>query len=130
MSVHKTTPQTKSFIILFSIACVGVAAAFYIIDWFNIPVAKVLTATPSKQGAGKQIIAPPDTKASPKLTTSTEGWKTYTSSEYGISFMYPPTWKVREPSKSNGFTILTIDPGAKYDNVRIYISPSSYFALE
>lgn len=136
MSHIKISPQSRSFIILFSIAAVGVAVAFYVIRWLDIPVARYILRGPGSGNyegivnQGEQKLTPPEGKTVEFISMDTKGWKTYTDSESSFTFKYPPTWKVLAPTLNNGYKVITIDPGARFDNVKIYISSTGYFALD
>ena len=43
--------------------------------------------------------------------------------------MYSPDWKIL-PLKKNGFTVLQVDPGAKYYNIKIYVSPKEFYIMD
>jgi len=65
-----------------------------------------------------------------KKTSDTTGWPTYTDKESGLSFQYKPGWKVLAPIKKAGFRIIQIDPGKKYYNIKIYISPEQFYIMD
>jgi hypothetical protein len=61
------------------------------------------------------------------LDTST--WKNYVDRTYFLSFKYPPTWEVETFPDRAGYYIIVLKPDTASDHVRIYVSPSTYFAL-
>ncbi len=135
MPEDKISPQSKSFIILFAFAAIGVAVAFYIIRWLDLPVARFIANGPGKGNYevvkhGQNGLTAPKQKPVEPVLVDTDGWKTYQDQGSPLVFSYPPTWKVLGPNTKDGFTVITIDPGAKYDNIKIYISDKSFFALD
>jgi hypothetical protein len=127
--VQKISKQTFSFILLFSLAVLGSYLCLMLwSDLDNMPdygfqdtygVASNNTqATPATQTQQSVI---------PKVDTST--WKTYTDKNSGLSFKYKPTWKVLAPATKNGYTVIQIDPGSKFFNIKVYISPKDYYVM-
>jgi hypothetical protein len=129
-----SAPQTKSFLILFGIAVVGVYLSFmlsnnltggnpgnnYSAVYYNQTTSK-LAGTAMASAAGLP----------PFKTIDTSNWKTYTEAEHGLSFKYDPAWTVL-PGKTDkdGYFVLQIDPGLKFYNIKIYISKTSFFAMD
>jgi hypothetical protein len=60
----------------------------------------------------------------------TADWKTYNSDKYGFSFRYRPEWKVLAPVQKGEFVVLQVDPGAKYYNFKIFVSPNQYYIMD
>lgn len=128
------SPQTKSFIILIAVAFVGT----------YLTVAVSQSSLDSASGGSEQFYYPAATSspapktpaaAAPKTfpavqPVSTQGWKTYADKTYPFSFSYDPAWTVKPGIKQNDFYILQIDPGPKYYNIKIYISPSQFYGLD
>lgn len=117
------SPQTKSFIVLFSIAVVGCYVAFKL----DLGVSREITEFYKKREEKKvtEIQQPME-----KKNISTEDWKTYTNENLGLSFKIPETWKVKEGEKTpDGFSVLEIDPGQNYYNFKIYSNPESFYAI-
>ncbi len=128
MSKYKhLAPQTKSFVILFAIAVVG--------TYLTVMVAEHPLA-PGLNGY-QQIYYPAPPTGSVQSATDrylpsfkpvdTSAWKTYQDTAYAFSFKYDPAWKISPAKKQNGFYVLEIDPGAKFYNMKIYISGSGYY---
>jgi hypothetical protein len=129
--MSKISPQTKTFIILFSFAVVGTYVCLVLwsnLVWhgFGSQTYYVPTAQTNQVSAVHPTAAP---QAEKIPAVDTTGWKTYTNSQYQISFLYKPTWKVLAPVTKDGFTVLQIDPGPKFYNIKIYISPKEFYLL-
>lgn len=131
----KTSPQTKSFIILFFIAAAGTVFCIYLAGHFAAindrgyknPSLNSYTTTIYDTKSGKNSVALPDDSTE---AVDTSNWPTYTDSKYNFSFKYPLDWKLVEPVTKQGYYVVALDPGAKYYNVKIYVNPSSYFAMD
>jgi hypothetical protein len=124
------SPQTKSFIILFGIALAGCVLSLCISNIFlgsrahNYPY----TLTQYKQAPETTNT---NTQETPVPPVDTSTWKTYQNSDFNFSFLYSPTWTVKKDAKPivNDFVSYTIDPGKKYDNFKIFISKTGYYAM-
>ncbi len=129
----KISPQSKSFIILFSLIIIS--------SYLCLTMWLLLLSTPhsaSVYGSNYRVIsygnfsaapaAVPSAKPQPPVNVS--GWPVYTNSEYGFSFQYKPGWKVLPAVQSKGFTVLQVDPGIRYYNIKIYISPAQFYAMD
>ncbi len=122
--------QTKTFIILFVVALIGSYLCLIITKYTNFPgglaaVERIkIIQTPATVNANSWL--PQDSTT----TVETLKWKTYTDSSYNFSFTYPPQWQIKKPSIQNGYYVINVDPGAKYFNVKVYISPNGYFAMD
>ncbi len=128
--MKQTSPQTKSFIIFFAVAAIGTYLCLML--WVNL---KSNTFSNTRQTGSYQAISYPDqVKAdnTPVVTppVDTSSWQTYTNAKYGLSFKYKPGWKVSAAANKKGFTIIGVDPGKKYYNFEIYISPTAFFAMD
>ncbi len=135
---QKISIQSKSFIILFGIALVGTYACLAIAKIVNFPG---ITPAINKIGKSdyKTVVYNTDQQtkisAPPLLdedvpSVSTTGWKTYTDKTYNFSFNYPQQWKIKTPVLNGGYYVINVDPGAKYYNIKIYISNNSFFAMD
>jgi len=62
-------------------------------------------------------------------TVDTSTWKTYTDKTSKLNFKYPSTWKVLAPTTKNGYTVIQVDPGTKYYNIKIYVSSRDYYIM-
>lgn len=60
-------------------------------------------------------------------TVDTSTWKTYSNNDF--SFKYNPEWKVLPETQKDGYTILQVDPGSKFYNIKIYISSSDFYVM-
>ena len=124
------SPQSKSFLILFAVALVG--------TYLTTMVVRHSVLLVNTGPGGYDIRYYPQNTAQaqePQLPTvspvDTSSWKTYTDQSYPLSFKYDPSWKVSVgKTTTDGFYQLQIDPGSKYYNMHVYISPSKYFALD
>ena len=65
----------------------------------------------------------------PEIVVDTSDWVDYYNEKYSLAFKHDPDWKVRSLTNRDGYYVIEIDPGVKYDNFRIYISADDYFAL-
>jgi len=127
--MSKLAPQTKTFIILFFVAVFG---AFLCLSlWSNL--AKQVsnrsnntnTIIAAKSTAAKTVPAP-----APAPAVDTTGWKTYTNKQEQLSFLYKPGWKVLPAVNKDGFTVLQVDPGPKFYNIKIYVSPKEFYIMD
>ncbi len=116
----KISKQTKSFIILFAIALFGVG--------FSIFLSSDLSYLPAKYSEVIYDYKRPDSVKQIRYT-DTSNWKTYTNPEFKLSFKYRPDWKILSAVKKENFTVLQIDPGKKYYNIKIYISPQDFYIM-
>jgi hypothetical protein len=127
---NKMSPQTKSFIILFIIALAGTYLCLVVLGLGgfgqNRPGGEnvILYGQPNQQAVLAANSDDPDV-----MTANISAWKTFTSADYGFSFKYKPDWKVLPPQKKGDWTVIQVDPGKKYYNVKIYISPKDYYAM-
>ncbi|MCL5667384.1 MAG: hypothetical protein M1383_06465 [Patescibacteria group bacterium] len=127
------SPQTKSFVILFSIAVIGTFLSARISDYINsndesnyhgnIKLPSELQINKTSASKGLTVVAPQEP------TVDISGWKSYADKKYGLSFFYPPEWKVLAMKQKDGLDVLELDPGTKYVNIKIYVSPSGYYAF-
>jgi len=133
----KPSPQSKSFIILFTIALVGTYVCLMVGRSLNIrgPESNIADLSPrnyqsirysSVTAQAQGINLPGDSTE----TVDTSAWKTYTNASYGFSFKYAPTWKVKESTTKDGFDTILVDPGPKYLNITIKISKTGFFAID
>lgn len=128
--MKQISPQTKSFFILFSIAVAGTFLCLML--WANLKSNLInKEQATSYQAVSYSNKTPAHTEEAPQSTpTDTSNWQTYTNTKYGFSFKYKPDWKVLAATKKNGFTVIQVDPGKKYYNFQIYISPKEFFAMD
>ncbi len=125
--MSKFSLQTKSFIVLFSLAVVGTYLCTLL--WPDLASFSFKTYTyqvsPSIQNLNNTVPQAPAIQM-----TDTSAWKNYSNAEYGLSFKYNPDWKIKNVVSKNGFQIIEIDPGAKYYNIKIYISPKEFYVMD
>lgn len=132
----KSSIQTKSFVILLSIAVLG--TFFSLITAYKVLSPKYWdmsqrpkdfnsykTVDYGKNDAVKQVLA---AEAEPTINTSS--WKEYVNTKYSFSFKYNPDWKILSAKQSDGFEVIEIDPGAKYYNIKLYISDQGYYVMD
>lgn len=124
--------QTKSFLILLLLAVAGTGATYLVAKKGTVqkPFSQVdsINYYAGEQKPADSEAAPVATKPIPEV--STEGWKEYTDSKYHFSFRYNPAWKISSSTLKNGWYTLVLDPGPKYDNIRIYVSDQGFFAMD
>ena len=122
------SPQTKSFIALFVIALAGLAFALAFLDMVNVAPA----AIEQKQAVErrKNTSQNANSKTESLNSVDTSEWKTYEDKKIGFNFKYKPDWKVLPPVKKGGFTVIQIDPGAKFYNIEIYVSQKGFYAMD
>ena len=122
------TKHSKSFVLLFGIAFVGAFLAFFVSS-------KNRNSNPQEADSEGYRVITYSPKASaqsdePQITVDTSTWETYTNAEHGLSFKHDPDWNIRSVAKNqDGYYEIIIDPGLKYDNFRVYISPDDYYAM-
>ena len=64
----------------------------------------------------------------PKLDTTE--WKTYQDKNYPIAFLHPENWIVKSSTNKQNFYDIVLNPGAKFQNIHIYVSTEGYYALD
>ena len=123
----KISKHSKSFAWLFGIAFFGTFLALWITGQLKNPASnsssqddyQVITYKPRGESFDTQN----------KAVVDTSGWQEYSNEKYGLKFKYDPEWQIRSLSNKDGYYVIEIDPGLKYDNFRVYISKDDYFAL-
>ena len=120
--MNNISRASKSFIILFLVALLGTVfcLGLYLHQPAYSPVSYNLNV--SKNGDYQQPLD--DTPI------DVSGWKSYNNSAYHLSFLYDPTWKVLAEKKQGDYTVIQIDPGQKYYNIKIYIGTNGYYAMD
>ena len=78
-------------------------------------------------GSIESVKAASDNRLPALKPVDTSAWKTYNDAAYPFSFKYEPSWKILPAKKQNGFYVLEIDPGAKFYDMKIYVSDSGYY---
>jgi len=127
--MSKLSPQTKTFIALFCVAVFGTYAC--LILWSNLVGHTSNSSTSGNTNtaathASAQVLS----ALAPVPPVDTTGWKTYSDTQEQLSFLYKPDWKVLPAVVKNGFTVLQVDPGLKYYNIKIYISPTEFYIMD
>lgn len=130
MSSTKYSPQTKSFIILFTLAVIGSLFSLLVSENLFGPGASGFNVVhlgnnSNSPVANASVRYYPDFK-----TLDTAGWKTYKDEKYGFSFSYKNGWKVNPGEMKDGFYKVEIDPGSKYYNMTVYVSEKGFYALD
>jgi hypothetical protein len=115
---------TISFIILVALAAIATFAAIYATKNISEPIENSSLENSVLEENRLQNIQP----TAAELDVST--WKSYTDKNYFLSFKYPSTWQVKTYQNRNGFDIIVLEPNNARDNIRIYVSPENYFALQ
>lgn len=126
------SPQTASFIFIFVLALFAICVC--LILWSNL-------VSTSQTGQNNSVSPPVGqtqdylkntkaTEADKPVVVNTSAWETYTNKKFGFSFKYKPGWKVLAEKKQNDFTVLQIDPGTKYYNIKIYISGKEFYVMD
>jgi len=128
--VQDYSPQTKSFIILITLAIIGTYLCLAL--WSNLSTSPFVPSYRPINYKGPQGRNPlnQQTSVSQATPVDTSHWRTYSDKELKLSFSYDPTWKVLQATSKNGYRILQVDPGTKYYNIKIYVSPSSYYIMD
>lgn len=123
----KISKHSKSFAWLFGIAFFGTFLALWLSGQLESPVTNL-----SSQ-AGYQVITykprGESSDAQNKTAVDTSNWREYSNEKYGLKFKYNPEWQIRSINNRDGFYVIEIDPGLRYDNFRVFISQDDYFAL-
>ncbi len=115
---------TFTFLVLVAVAAAATYGALLLTTQMSDVDSDIAYETPvPPKTEDKQPTTPPVAN----LDTST--WKDYIDRTYFLSFKYPPTWQVETFPQRAGFYIIVLKPDQSSDHVRIYISPSNYFAL-
>jgi hypothetical protein len=128
----KISWPTKSFIILFCVAVFGVFLCLNLLwDMSDSPYSQYNNLYYNYDAGNMPASTTPKQKPAqvPAPTVDTSLWKTYSNSKFNFSFKYPSGWKVLAATKSGDYSLVQVDPGAKYYNIKIYISAKDYFAL-
>jgi hypothetical protein len=124
----KISPQSKSFIILFVLAIVGTYLCFMLWGSLTLPPNTGIMANSAANPAQTPLSLVPTPTPVPPVDTS--AWQTYTSAKYNFSFKYPSDWKIlAAKSLTGGYDVIQVDPGAKYYNIKIYVSPQGYYIM-
>ncbi len=116
---------TFTFLVLIAVAAAATYGALLLttqLSGVNTDVALVTPPPPPKSSEVQT-----STPTAVNLDTST--WKDYIDRTYFLSFKYPPTWQVETFPQRAGYYIIVLKPDKALDHVRIYVSPTNYFAL-
>ena len=122
--MSKISIESKSFIILFLIALFGTVFCLNLSLNLLGPVASYTATYRQASAIARQA---PVAQAAPPVDPT--GWKTYTNTKYGFSFLYNPDWKVLPSTMQAGYEVFQVDPGKKYYNIKIYISTLGYYVM-
>ncbi len=121
--------QNKSFIILAIIAAVGTYVAI-VIGHFSPPPTRTSSLTPNNSTDSGAVASANDHFMPEFKPVDTSNWKTYSDPKYPLSFNYDPAWTVKPGKIQDGFYVLEIDPGAKYYNMKVYVSTSQFYNID
>lgn len=125
------SPQSKSFTVLFALAITGTYLSVIISNNSGLKQNSYGTGYSEinyNERAGSSSPAP-DAGVPDKMTEDTSGWKTYASQDLKLSFKYSPAWEIKKAEKKGDFQIIDVDPGKKFYNIKIYVSPKGYFSI-
>lgn len=128
-SMQKFSPQTTSFIFLSSLALFG----GFLVILISSQVLKnevYYVQDPNYQENSNYSPIPTASASEELVLPDTRNWEDHRYNVYGISFKTPKGWKVALPKKQGNFFVGEIDPGAKFENIRIYISEKDYFVMQ
>jgi hypothetical protein len=128
--MKQISAQSKSFIVLSTIAIVGTLCA---VVYSQVTTVKRLEEKENikahKQGYETEENSNPAKKSAEAVDVSK--WKQYTDDQHSFSFMYKPDWKVKAPvTTKDGYYLVEIDPGPRFDNIKIYVSDNNYYVME
>ncbi len=126
--MEKFSPQTKSLLVLLSLAVLGTYLCLML--WTDMGSGSYRLPVASKNQDKSVTIPAADLFNNKVDPVDTSAWKTYADRDSGLSFKYKPEWSVKDAKIQNGFRIIEVDPGKKYFNIKIYISPSGFYALD
>ncbi len=128
---QKFSPQTTSFILLASTALFG----GFLVILISSQVLKNEAYYIKDQGAQQK--PPQDYNPITTASASTEivlpdtsKWKDHRYTVYGINFKTPADWKVTLPKKQGDFEVGEINPGSKFQNIKIYISKKDFYVMD
>lgn len=131
--MQKTSPQTKSFIILLTIALVGTYVCLILYNRIVNPGSE-FSYYPLPKGYEQVLYSQ---RSNPKTATvisepvvDTSLWKDYSNKTYNFSFKYKPGWKVLPTKKVKGFDVVQIDPGSKFYNFKVYVSQKEFYVMD
>ena len=107
---------------LFVVALLGVG--------FSLMLWPDLSDSPNYSPHSRPVVT--DTELAPltPAPVDTSAWKTYENEKFGMSFKYKDGWKILPATSKDGFTVLQVDPGTKYYNMKIYVSPKEFYIMD
>jgi hypothetical protein len=126
--LNQPSNQTKSFLALTALAFVGAGLSYLLSR--NIYPSEVQAPVTTQNSVKKENSETKSAEAATEPLVNTENWIEYSNEELNLSFKYAPTWKVMPPKKAGDFYIVEIDPGPKYYNLKIFVSPTGYYVLD
>ncbi len=138
MEKKKISAQSKSFIILFSIAAIGtygtILASKLTAKTLPQPVVPtVMQNAPANQTAPSNTQTALPTPAA-SSTIDTTLWKKYTDTRYHFSLLYPPAWKVSAGGiNKDGYYIVNIHtavPATKGESMIISLSRAGFLGID
>lgn len=128
----KASIQTKSFIALLLFATIGTYIC--IVLWGSEIYQKVGKNQAVYNPANYRVSNKPTQVSQAQATAieaiDTSTWSDYTNTDFGLNFKYKPDWKILKPVTKNGFTVIQLDPGSKYFNIKIYVSENSFYIMD
>lgn len=121
----KDRKPTFTFVILVTVAALAAYGALVMTSQTHKPEDELIGLQHQIADMRESVKEP----SKPVESIDTTDWKTYTDREYFLSFKYPPNWQVQTYPDKAGYYIIVLKPNVKADNIRIYVSPTSYFAM-
>lgn len=123
------SPQNKSFIILFCIALVG---TYLVVALSNHSLNGRRDANKTKlYPKGDGTVASATGFFLPEFKpVDTGSWKNFSDSKLGLSFKYAPEWRVLAAKQQGDFSVIEVDPGIQFYNMKIYVSSSKFYAVD
>lgn len=125
------TKQTRSFTIVVCIAVLAAYAAVLVSRAVKKDIELAVTSDEKIQQSQKP--QPTQTvKSAQDRSVDTSSWITYSAAPaYPISFKVPSDWTSKMTTAQNDtLHIIVLHPPTSSDNIRVYISQKSYFAMD
>lgn len=128
--------QNKSFIALLLISIFGIVFLFSKNDKLLVynqnqnSFDQNFQVTKNKNFNEYSLVKPANAFFEPESVIDTSKWNSYKNDTYGFSFIYNPNWKIIDFKKQGEFNVLEIDPGRKYFNFKVFVSPREYYTMD
>ncbi|HYV33998.1 MAG TPA: hypothetical protein VE973_04085, partial [Candidatus Limnocylindria bacterium] len=126
----KISGPTKSFIVIFCAAIVGVYLSLMLWSDYSYQSSGSVNLDYENYLAGLGQNGSPRPNASEAVpNVDTSAWETYTNKNLHLSFKYKPGWKILPAKVIKDYSLIQIDPGAKYYNIKIYVSSKDFYIM-